>query len=121
MTQVRIFAAICKYYRKFVKIFAEVAKTLCQLTTKGVKFTWEKEHEDALQLLKTKLLQAPISAFPIVRHLFEIDTDASETALGAVLWQIIDGEKRPIASELRVLSKTEVNYATTKSDALGNV
>ena len=50
-----------------------------------------------------------------------IDTDASETALGAVLSLIIDGEERPIAFESRVLSKTGVNYATTKREALGIV
>ena len=50
-----------------------------------------------------------------------IDTDASERELGAVLSQIIDGEERPIAFESRVLSKTEVNYATTKREALRNV
>ena len=91
------------------------------MTSKGVKLTWEKEHEDAFQLLKTRLLQAPILAFPNFRHLFVIDTDLSETALGAVLSQISDGEERPIASESRVSSKTEVNYATTKREALGIV
>ena len=85
-----------------------------RLTSKVVKFTWEKEHEDAFQLLKTKLLQAPILVFPNFSHPFVTDTDASETALGAVLSQIIDGEERPIAFESTVLSKTEVNYATTK-------
>ena len=50
-----------------------------------------------------------------------IDTDASETALGAVLSQIIDGEERPIAFESRVLKKTEANYTTTKHEALGIV
>ena len=64
-----------------------------------------KKHEDAFQLLKTRFLQAPILAFPIFRHPFVIDTDASETALRAVLSQIIDGEERPIAFESRVLSK----------------
>ena len=67
------------------------------------------------------MLQAPILAFPNFRHPFVIDTDASETALGAVLSQIIDGEERPIAFESRVSSKTEVNYATTKLEALGIV
>ena len=65
-----------------------------------------------------RLLQAPILAFPQYCHPFVIDTDASETALGAVLSQIIDGEERPIAFESKVLSKTEVNYATTKREAL---
>ena len=121
MTQVRSFTAFSNYYRKFVKDFAEVAKPLYRLTSKGVKFTWEKEHEDAFQLLKTRLLQVPILAFPNFRHPFVIDTDASETALGAVLSQIIDGEERPIAFESKILSKTEVNYATTKQEALGTV
>ena len=71
--------------------------------------------------MKTRLLQAPTSAFPNFCHPFVIDTDASETALGAVLSQIIDGEERPIAFESRVLSKTEVKYATTEREALGTV
>ena len=49
------------------------------------------------------------------------DKDASETALGAPLSEIIEGEERPIAFEWRVLSKTEVIYATTKDEALGIV
>ena len=68
-----------------------------------------------------RLLQAPILAFLNFRQPFVIDTDASETALGAVLSQIIDGKERPIAFESRLLSKTEVNYATRKREAIGIV
>ena len=121
VTQVRSFTAFCNYYRRFVKNFAEVAKPLYRLTSKTVKFTWEKEHEDPFQILKTRLLQAPILAFPNFCRPFVIDTDASETALGAVLSQIIVGEERPIAFESRVLSKMEVKYATTEREALGVV
>ena len=93
-----------------------------RLTSKGVKFTWEEEYEDAFLLFKTRLLPSPILAFPTVfRHPFLIDTDASETALSAVLSKIIVGEERPIAVESRVVSKTEVNNATTKPEALGIV
>ena len=42
-------------------------------------------------------------------------------ALGAVLSQVIDGMEYPIAFESRVLTKSEVNYATTKREALGVV
>ena len=104
-----------------MKSFAEVAKPLYRLTSKGVKFTWEEGHENAFLLIKTRLLQAPILAFPSFRNPFVIDEDASETALGAVLSQIIDGKERLIAFESRVLSKTEVSYATTKREALGIV
>ena len=122
VTQVRSFTAFCNYYRKFVKNFAEVAKPLYALTTsKAVKFTWNEEHEEAFQLLKMRLLQAPIVSFPNFSYPFVIDTDASETALGAVLSQVVEGEEQPVAFELRVLTKTEVNYATTKREALGIV
>ena len=121
VTQVRSFTAFCNYYRKFKTNFAEVAKPLFRLTSKEVKFTWEKEHQDVFQLLKTRFLQALVLTFPNFRHPFVIDTDASETALGVVLSQIIDWEERPIAFESKVLSKTEINYATTRSEALGFV
>ena len=117
VTQVRSFTAFCNYYRKFVKNFAEVAKPLYGLTSKAVKFTWKEEHEEAFQLLKMRLLQAPILSFPNFSYPLVIDTDASETALGAVLSQVIE-EERPVAFESRVLTKTEVNYATTKREAL---
>ena len=82
-----------------------------------MKFTWKEEHEEAFQLLKMRLLQAPILSFPNFSYPLVIDTDASETALGAVLSQVIE-EERPVAFESRVLTKTEVNYATTKREAL---
>ena len=121
LTLVRSFTAFCNYYRKFVTNSAEVAKTLHWLTSEGVKFPWGKNHDDAFLLLKTELLQAPILSFPNFRHQFVIDTDANEMALGAFLSQLIDGEERAIAFESRVLSKTEVNYATTKREELGIV
>ena len=86
-----------------------------------MKFTWNEEQDEAFQLLKMRLLQAPILSFLNFSYPFVIDTDASETALGAVLSQVIEGEERSVAFESRVLSKTEVNYATTKREALGIV
>ena len=61
-----------------------------------------------------RLLHAPILSLPNFSYPFLIDTDASET-------QVIEGEERPVAFESRVLTKTEVNYATTKREALGIV
>ena len=71
--------------------FAEIAKPLYGLTSKGVKFTWEKEHKDVFQLLKTKLPRRPTLAFPNLHHPFVIQASSSETAPGAVLLQIVAG------------------------------
>ena len=67
------------------------------------------------------MLEAPILVFPNFELPFIIATDASETVLGAVLSQVIDGIEYLMASETRVPTKTEVNYATTKREALGVV
>ena len=96
-----------------------MARPLYLLTSKELKFTWTEEHEKAFLTLEKRLLEAPILAFPNFELPFIIDTDASDTALGAVLSQVIDGIEYPIAFEVK--TKTEVNYATTKREALGVV
>ena len=68
-----------------------------------------EEHDKVFLTLKKRLLEAPILAFPNFELPFIIDTDASYTALGAVLSQVIDGIEYPIAFESPVLMKTEVN------------
>ena len=103
-----------------MKNSAEVAKPLNQLTSIEVNFTWKK-HEDAFLFLKSRLLHAPILPFPNFRHPFVTDTDASETAICAILLQINDAEERPMAFESRVLSKTEKNNATTQREVIGIV
>ena len=47
VTYVIVFTAFGNYYGQFVKNFAEFAKPLYRITSKGVNVTWEEEHEDA--------------------------------------------------------------------------
>ena len=84
----------------------------------SVNFTWTEEYDKAFLALKKRLLEALILAFLNFELPFNIDTDASDTALGSFLSPVIDGLEYPIAFESRVLTKTKVNYATTKREAL---
>ena len=92
VTGVGSFVASCNYYRKFVHNFAEVAPPLYLLTSKWLKFTWTEEHDKAFLTLKKRLLEAPLLAFPTFELPFITDT-----ALGAVLSQVVDGIEYPIA------------------------
>ena len=85
--EVRSFIGLCSYYRKFIKSFSEVAEPLHRLTRKNQTFTWSRECEAAFTLLKEKLTTSPILAYPSVDKSFILDTDASDTAMGAVLSQ----------------------------------
>ncbi|GJS22076.1 putative reverse transcriptase domain-containing protein [Tanacetum coccineum] len=52
------------YYRRFIKGFLKIAKSMTKLTQKGIKFDWGEKKENAFQLIKHKLCSAPILALP---------------------------------------------------------
>ena len=60
---------------------------------------WLPECEEAFQILKQKLTEAPILAYPIFNdeNIYILDTDASLSALGGVLSQLQNGVERVIA------------------------
>ena len=64
---------------------------------------------------------APILAFPQLDVLFILDSDVSDSGLGAVLSQVQCGKERVIAYAARALSKAERNYSTTRKQLLALV
>ena len=91
---VRSSIGICSYYRRFVKDFAKVAKSLHQLTETNKQFVWTNECQSAFDELKLSLTTTPILSYPKEHGLFILDTDASGTGLGAVLSQVQNGEEK---------------------------
>ena len=59
----RSFLGFYSYYRKFVKGFSSLAKSLFVLTENQTKFVWEKKHQSSFNDLK-RALTSPILAFP---------------------------------------------------------
>ncbi|MCQ7416389.1 RNA-directed DNA polymerase, partial [Salmonella enterica] len=82
---VRSFLGHAGFYRRFIKDFSKVAKPLCHLLEKDAPFVFSKECLLAFNLLKEKLISAPIIVVPDWSQPFEIMCDASDYALGAVL------------------------------------
>ena len=68
-----------------------------------------------------RLTSPPILAYPDFNHQFTVATDASGTALGAVLSQVIVNKERVIAYWSRQLNKAERNYSTVEREALAVV
>ena len=101
------------YYRKFVKDYSKKARPLMRLTEKGVEFAWGKDEEEAWQMLKKELLNAPILAYPGPTKRFILDTDASGYRIGAVLSQVQSDRERVIASGSRTMTKEERQYRVT--------
>ena len=121
VAEVRSFLGFCSYYRRFVKSCAQIAFPLNQLLTKGVPFEWTKDCQLAFDTLKERLTSAPVLTFPCPGGVFILDTDASNTGLGAVLSQMQDGQERVLGYFSRSLSKTERNYCVTRRELLALV
>ena len=120
-SQLRAFLGTAGYYRGFVPNYADIAAPLHSASQKGERFRWTAECEEAFRNIKRKLMNAPILAFPQLDVTFILDTDASDSGLGAVLSQVQDGKERVLAYAARALSKAERNYSTTRKELLALV
>ncbi|GJX88068.1 putative reverse transcriptase domain-containing protein [Tanacetum coccineum] len=86
-TMVRSFLGLAGYYRRFIKNFSKITKSLTILTQKSKTFDWGEEQELVFQTLKDKLRNAPVLALPDGRKDFVVYCDASGIRLGCVLMQ----------------------------------
>ncbi|GJU99606.1 putative reverse transcriptase domain-containing protein [Tanacetum coccineum] len=107
-TEVRQFLGLAGYYRRFIKDFLKIAKSLTELTQKNKKYIWGEDQESAFQLLKQKLCEAPILALPEGNDDFVVYCDASHQCMETVLMQ----REKVIAYASRQLKPNEENYAT---------
>ncbi|XP_067303559.1 uncharacterized protein [Pseudorasbora parva] len=98
----------------------DAASPLTDLTRKGQpeKTQWSTEAEAAFHRIKSALTWAPVLRAPDFNSPFLLQTDASDTGLGAVLSQVTDGEEHPVIYISRKLTPAEQRYATVEREAL---
>ncbi|CAI7787783.1 unnamed protein product [Closterium sp. NIES-54] len=110
ITELQSFLGFANYVRRFVPDMARFTDPLTDLLGKGVTFTWgEKEHA-AFSTLKNVFCSPPVLRIADPHRPFEVVTDASDIAIGAVLLQEFADRLQPIAYESQKLHPPEKNY-----------
>ena len=88
---VRQFLGHVGFYKRFIKDFSKIAKPLYKLLEKDAKFFWDEDCQKSFEELKAYLTTAPIVRAPNWKFPFEVISDASDLAIGAVLGQREEG------------------------------
>ncbi|GAA5867358.1 hypothetical protein JCM5353_008820, partial [Sporobolomyces roseus] len=119
--EVQSFLGFANFYRRFIKNYSSIASPLTRLTRKDTPFEMDDKAIAAFQSLKDAF-----EGEQILRHFdpslpLELETDASDFALGAVLSQRQDGRLHPIAFLSRKFSPPELNYEVHDKELLAIV
>ena len=100
--QTRGFLGFGNFYRRFIRHFSEIAKPLNDLLKKDVKFEWTPACKKAFEELKKRFTEEPVLIMPDHTKPFQIESDTSKYASGAVLSQLdTNGNRHPCAFSQR--------------------
>jgi hypothetical protein len=81
------FLGLVNYFRKFIEHYSEIAMPLTNLTKKSNPWVWTGRCQDAFELLKQKLTEAPLLRTADESLPYEVVPDAYDLDLGGVLLQ----------------------------------
>jgi len=101
-----------RYYKKFIKAYVQITVPVEKLLKKDMTFCCDEECQRNLDVLKEKMVTAPILVFLDWKKELHVHVDASCIALGVVLTQAGEGKMdHLIAFASRKLLKAEKNYS----------
>lgn len=125
LTEVRSFLGFTGFCRRFIKDYAKLAAPLTDLTKTSTPFpaVLPDSAVSAFETLKNAMVTAPVLAIPYTGSdaTFTVYTDASGSAVAAVLLQQTASGLKPIAYESRKLKPEETRYPIHELELLAVV
>jgi hypothetical protein len=116
--KVRSFLGHAGYYRRFINFFSKITSPLFVLLMKNVEFKWTNICQEAFNTLKHQLSTAPILRGLDWTLPFHISSDASDTAIGAILGQEENHLPYAIYFICKNMTPTELNYIVIEKEFL---
>lgn len=121
--ELRRFMAMCNFYHRFMPHAAHHQGPLQSLISGNRKndktpVTWTPSAEAAFNQCKQDLINATYLSHPDPFAEIVLTTDASDSAVGAVLQQKINGHLRPLGFFSKRLSPAQIKYSTYDRELL---
>jgi hypothetical protein len=108
----RSFLGLANYYRRFIRDFSKVARSLSDLLKKGVSQEWAEPCHQAFWEIKSKLSSPHVVKFPEFDKPFEVHKDVNDFAIGKMLMQY----GRPITYETKKLDDYQRQWPTHENE-----
>ena len=113
------FCGVVNYLSIFCKNLQKLLKPIYDLTKKGRPFLWQEEQQWAFDIIKERMLNAPILHLPKSGGRYILYCDSSRTHTGSSLWQIQEGKPRLIGYASKSLPAPALNYSVTELEMTG--
>ena len=98
--------------------FADTARPLNQLTSKGEAWSWGQEEQETFDKLKEALSSAPALGYSDPSQPYILDTGATNCGVGAVLSQVQGRIEQVIAYFRKTLNPVELSYCVTRRELI---
>ncbi|KAL0252144.1 hypothetical protein GEMRC1_001356 [Eukaryota sp. GEM-RC1] len=128
LTEVRSLIGALNYIRDFIPNFSDLTAPLVALTRdKPKKILWTTEHDELLESIKGLIINHMALDLPSEEMNIIISTNASNIAVGGVIWQeenprsppgtpLKDRKVRPISFYSRLLNNSQQNWAAIQKE-----
>ncbi len=111
LTQIQFFIDFCNFYRRFIKNFSKIVRSMIQLTQKKIIFEWNEACQTAFDHMKRRMTETSILRHFDQTHDFILEIDSFNYVNDEVLSQYDDEDVlHSIVFYSKNMSSAECNY-----------
>jgi hypothetical protein len=111
LKQIQKILKFCNFYKRFIRNFAKIVKSLIKLTRKNVSFLWNEACKQTFELLKRTIIEALILAHFDSKKQIYIKSDSSNFVFARILSQMRKNDELHLVIFFsKNLASIECNY-----------
>lgn len=86
--ELQTFLGMMVYFSQYIPFYSWIAQPFFKLLKKDAKWEWNELHDEAFELCKKTLTNAPVRGYPMPGNPYRVYTDACDFGLAGILQQV---------------------------------